>query len=246
MEILIERIGSKEKSHRTAALTELLTLSQSNGGLLVLPDPCRFLALLQERLLADSDEVSVTQRLLLSIIPELGPELEVSFRRVFPSIISLLADDRSGIAKSSLELLTSYIKSTGNIEAVVSELVKTGLSAPEWRMRHQTLQCILPILALDATYTTNVLEMKKLLETLIERTKDEKQLVAETAREVLKGLSSLCTAFDEVYHRLVFTHQQLLNELLGTHSTQKNSFLSRTQKEKTRTDNTSWFVPHEI
>lgn len=71
---------------------------------------------------------------------------------------------------------------------------------------------ILPFINLDLSYTTNVLEMKRILERVISMVKDTSGQVSESAKEVAIGLKNLCYDFPTVFNRLSQAYQQIFQE----------------------------------
>ncbi|CAG9326070.1 unnamed protein product [Blepharisma stoltei] len=213
MESIVESIASENIVTRKNALEQLLIEFRKENNSLLVPNPSRFFTVLRDRL-EDHDWEILSQvlQLLQDLIPNFGPDLESNFIVLMPNLVQLLQDQRPGIAKSSLNVISAYVRTTRNMETAMSYILKYGLQSEEWRLKHQTLQIVIPIIKLDLSYTANIPEMKKIFERVIAMIKDTSGLVSQSAKEVALGLKDLAFDFNAIFSKITPGYQQIYNE----------------------------------
>jgi hypothetical protein len=134
MDQLIEQVQSQDLQQRHAALEVLLQNTRKTKGALAVPNPLKFFSALQELLESDDWEtVCQVLQLLQELVPvtpkqEFGPDIETNFRAVLPALVQLLADQRPTVSRSSLSVMSVYIRTTRNLENVLGALIKHGLA----------------------------------------------------------------------------------------------------------------------
>ena len=128
------------------------------------------------------------------------------------------------MAKDALNCLSEYVKATRNLESVMSSLIREGLQSENWRLRHQSLQSVTPLIRLDLSYTANEFEMKKVLERVLELIKDDSSLVVESAKEISTELKNLCYDFQTVFSKMTPGYKKLFDENCYTDSPLKCNF----------------------
>mmetsp|Transcript_34183 Transcript_34183/g.59789 ORF Transcript_34183/g.59789 Transcript_34183/m.59789 type:complete len:1228 (+) Transcript_34183:443-4126(+) len=214
MERLIDQLQSEDLHLRHAALETLLEQTRKTKGALPVPNPLKFFGCLKDLLESDDWEtVCQVLQLLQDLVPEFGPDIETSFSAVLPALVELLADQRPTVSRTSLAVLSLYVRTTRNLENVLAALIKNGLSNKDWRVRQHALQAVIVLLKLDLAYTTNHSEMRRLFEQVLVCARDTSIVVSAAAKEVAVVLSQAIDDFENsVLKKLNRGQQRLFNE----------------------------------
>lgn len=133
MDVLIDQLQSDDLHQRHSALEALLLQTRKTKGALPVPNPLRFFGCL--KILLESDDwetICQVLQLLQELVPvgftqEFGPDIETSFNAVLLPLVEILADQRPTVSRSALTVLSLYVRTTRNLENVLTALIKNGL-----------------------------------------------------------------------------------------------------------------------
>jgi len=186
---ILKALESTDAELRRDALEQLRESVRKNNGQLLVGNLKRLFEVIADRMLDQSASVSALAVLFAGdIIPELGADLHTYFATLLPGLVINLSSSAEPVRHGSLSAIKSYVRHSGNLQAVATALQEHGFTSDRTSLRQCSL-LVIPTIVQQVEVAG--VDSKAMVMAIVERLEDPAEEVVQAAVKALLGVRGL-------------------------------------------------------